>query len=100
MGSPLVAPPVAKAKALYCPNCGGPVERRGFSHTLTIVCPSCLTVLDASQPLVAIVQKVEESMRRQPLIPLGQRGKWDNATWEVIGFQPRGVEEDGEIFEW
>ena len=28
MGSPLVSPPVAKAAAMFCPNCGGPVELR------------------------------------------------------------------------
>jgi hypothetical protein len=96
-----VGPPVAKAKAMYCPNCGGPVEFRGFGHALTVVCPQCLTVLDASTPLLKIVQEAQDAQsRRNPLIPLGQRGKWANATWEVIGFQTRAVEEEGETFEW
>ena len=101
MSSPLVGPPVAKTKAMYCPNCGGPVEFRGFGHALTVVCPHCLTVLDASTPLLKIVQEAQDAeSRRTPLIPLGQRGKWANSTWEVIGFQTRAVEEDGVTYEW
>lgn len=101
MSSPLVAPPVAKAKAMYCPNCGGPVEFRGFGHALTVVCPQCLSVLDASSPLLKIVQGAQDAAsRRTPQIPLGTRGKFGGAAWEMIGFQTRGVEEDGVIYEW
>ena len=101
MSSPLVGPPVAKAKAMYCPNCGGPVEFRGFGHALTVVCPQCLSVLDASSPLLKIVQEAQDAQsRRTPLIPLGQRGKWAGTTWEVIGFQTRSVEDDGITYEW
>ena len=101
MSSPLVGPPVAKTKAMYCPNCGGPVEFRGFGHALTVVCPQCLSVLDATSPLLKIVQEAQDAQaRRTPLIPLGQRGKWAAATWEVIGFQTRSVEEDGILYEW
>jgi hypothetical protein len=101
MSSPLVAPPIAKTKAMYCPNCGGPVELRGFGHALTVVCPQCLTLLDASSPLLKILQEAQEAQsRRTPLIPLGARGKWTGTTWEVIGFQTRGVEEDGITYEW
>ena len=60
MSSPLVGPPVVKAKTMYCPNCGGPVEFRGFGHALTVVCPQCLSVLDASSPLLKIVQEAQE----------------------------------------
>jgi hypothetical protein len=100
MSSPLVQPPVAKTKALYCPNCGGPIELRGFGHALTAVCPQCLGVLDASSPLLKMVQQVQEKQRCNPLIPLGTRGKFDGAAWEVIGFQTRTVVEDGESFSW
>jgi hypothetical protein len=97
MASPLVAPPVVKPKALFCPNCGGPVERRGFGYTLTVVCPQCLSVLDASAPLLQVLQQVEAAQRRTPLIPLGTRGAFAGAPWEVIGFQTRA---DPEGDEW
>ncbi len=94
MASPLVQPPVAKTKALYCPNCGGPIELRGFGHALTAVCPQCLSVLDASSPELNILQKIQEKMRVTPIIPLGTRGTMAGAKWEVIGYQNRGVDGD------
>ncbi len=100
MSSPLVAPPVAQAKALYCPNCGGPVERRGFGHTLSVTCPQCLTVLDVSTPLVSVLQQVEVAYRRQPIIALGLRGKLHGVEWETIGYQVREIVVEGEHYEW
>jgi hypothetical protein len=86
---------------MYCPNCGGPVEFRGFGHALTVVCPQCLSVLDASSPLLKIVQDAQDAQsRRTPQIPLGTRGTWLGTKWESIGFQTRGVEEDGVLYEW
>src|ERR1700712_4696736 len=98
MGSPLVAPPVVKPKALYCPNCGGPVELRGFAHTLSVVCPQCLTVLDASSPQLKILQTFQGKQRIQPLVPLGTRGKFGDTQFEVIGFQVREVADEESSF--
>jgi hypothetical protein len=100
MSSPLVAPPVAKTKTLACPNCGSPIELRGFGHALTAVCPQCLSVLDASTPELKILQQIQEAQRVTPLIPLGTRGKFGGSAWELIGFQVRTVVEDGEQFSW
>jgi hypothetical protein len=100
MSSPLVAPPVVKPKSLFCPNCGGPVERRGFDYTLNIVCPQCKTVLDATTPLFEVLQKAEAAQTREPLIPLGTRGKMSGGEWETIGFQVREIEVDGDRFAW
>jgi len=101
MSWPLVGPPVVKAKAMYCPNCGGPVEFRGFGYALTVVCPQCFTVLDASSPLLKIVQEAQDAQsRRNPLIPLGARGKLAGMAWETIGFQTRSVEDEGVTYEW
>jgi hypothetical protein len=100
-GSQPVQPPVAKPHALVCPNCGGPVERRGFGYAMTVICPQCLTVLDSSTPLLRVLQKIGEAQnRRTPMIPLGSRGALQGSTWEVIGFQTRAVVEDGDTFEW
>ncbi len=100
MASSLVAPPTVKAKALYCPNCGGPVELRGFGHALTVVCAQCFSVLDASTPLLKVLQQIQEKQRRTPEIPLGTRGKLGGVTWEAIGYQTRGIEDDGNFYEW
>src|SRR5579864_7186949 len=100
MSSPLVAPPVAKSKALSCPNCGGPVQLRGFGHALTVVCQQCLSVLDASTPELQILQHIQEKYRVTPKIPLGTRGKMADAAWEVIGFQTRAVSDDEATYTW
>jgi hypothetical protein len=100
MGSPLVSPPVAKAAAMFCPNCGGPVEIRGFAHTLSVVCPQCLSVLDATSPLLHILQTVQIKERIQPKIPLGTRGKWNGVTYEAIGFQVRDAGSDEDFYSW
>ena len=100
MSSPLVAPPVAKVAALFCPNCGGPIELRGFGRALTAVCPQCLSVLDTSTPLVKILGQSQEEQRRNPLIPLGTRGKFAGAPWDVIGFQIRSVHDSDGSYSW
>jgi hypothetical protein len=100
MGSAVISPPVVKAKAISCPNCGGPVELRGFAHTLSVVCPQCLSVLDTSTPEVALLQRIQGQQRIQPTIPLGTRGKFGDTTFEVIGFQIRRVQTPDGSYEW
>src|ERR1700730_14866351 len=91
-----------KAKSLSCPNCGGPVELRGFSHTLSVVRPQCLTLLDASTPEFAILEKFAGKVRTQSLLPLGTRGNINATAFEVIGFQYRQVmsEEEDDTYGW
>ena len=103
MSSALVSPPVVQAKALACPNCGGPVQLRGFAHTLSVVCSQCLSVLDASTPELAILQTFQGKLRFQPLIPLGSRGTLGGKIFELIGFQRREVrlaDDDPDAFGW
>jgi hypothetical protein len=91
---------MVKAQALFCPNCGGPIQLRGFAHSLTAVCQHCLSVLDASTPAVRIIQQIQENQRRTPKIPLGSRGKFGETAYEAIGFQTRGISVDGVLYEW
>jgi hypothetical protein len=92
--------PVVKPKALYCPNCGGPVELRGFGHALTVVCPQCLAVLDASTPEFQILQTFQETQRIEPQIPLGTRGKFGGVEYEAIGFQERTAGSGEDAYSW
>jgi hypothetical protein len=89
-----------QAKTISCPNCGGPVQLRGFAHTLSVVCPQCLTVLDASTPEVQILQTFQGKTRTQPTIPLGSRGKVGDTQYEVIGFQIRQVQSGEDTYQW
>jgi uncharacterized protein DUF4178 len=100
VGTTVVSPPVVKARALFCPNCGGPVQLRGYAHTLTVVCPQCLSVLDASTPTFQILQTFQSKQRIEPKIPLGTRGKIGGTVYEIIGFQVRDVTVAGDFFSW
>jgi Domain of unknown function (DUF4178) len=92
--------PVVNATGLNCPNCGAALTIRGFDHTLTVVCPKCLSILDAKDPNFQILQKFRGKQRILPRIPLGSRGQWRGATYEVIGFQERTIEVDGIKYSW
>jgi hypothetical protein len=89
-----------QAKSISCPNCGGPVQLRGFAHTLSVVCPQCLSVLDASTPEVQILQKFQGKTQVKPTIPLGTRGKIGDTQYEVIGFQVRQVDTGDDSYSW
>ncbi len=71
MSSTLVSPPVVKPRSLRARTAARAVELRGFAHTLTAVCPHCLSVLDATSPEFQILQKFQGKLRMQPKIPLG-----------------------------
>ncbi len=96
--------PAVQPKSISCPNCGGAVELRGFAHTLSVVCPQCLTVLDASTPEVQILQKFQGKTQTKPTIPLGTRGKFQekpgDTQYEVIGFQVRQVSSGEDSYSW
>src|SRR5580698_5709810 len=91
---------VVQAKSISCPNCGGPVTLRGFAHSLSVVCPQCMTVLDASTPEVQILQKFQGKTQTQPTIPLGTRGKIGDTQYQVIGFQVRQVSTGDDSYSW
>ena len=42
---------------------------RGFGHTLTVVCPQCLRILDAKDPNLQILQKFEAQAAHQAADP-------------------------------
>jgi hypothetical protein len=92
--------PAVQAKSISCPNCGGAVQLRGFAHTLSVVCPQCLSVLDATTPEVAILQKFQGKTQIKPTIPLGTRGKINGTQYEVIGFQVREVSTGDDDYSW
>ena len=87
-------------KSISCPNCGGSVELRGLSHTLSAVCINCLSVIDTSSPQLQILQRFQDAQRVMPKIMLGSRGKFDGRPFEVIGFQVRQIVVDGTAYQW
>jgi len=92
------APP--QVKALNCSSCGAPLTVRAFQHTLSVVCGNCLSVLDAKDPNLTVLQRFQERQRVVPLIPMGTRGKVRGDPYEVVGFQVRTITVDGEQYSW
>ena len=88
-------------RGFNCPNCGAAIQLRGFQFAQSVVCDSCLAVLDASDANVAVLQKfAERTLRYAPLIPLGSRGIWKGDPWEVIGFQVRQISVEDTDYHW
>ena len=77
-------------KTFNCPNCGGTVELRAAGRSLSVVCPSCLSVLDPNSKQYEILSHFSAKANRiQPLIPLGSRGTLRGNLLECIGFMVR-----------
>jgi hypothetical protein len=94
------APPATTVQGLNCPSCGAALTLRASGHTLSVVCPQCLSILDAKDPNLQVLQQFEAKERYQPLIPLGTRGKWRGDLYELIGFQVRAVEDVDAVYSW
>ncbi len=75
-----------KTKSFNCKNCGAPVEIKILGQTLNVVCPSCKSIIDATDPNYAILQEGVKKKLYSPYIPLGSRGKLHGILWEVTGF--------------
>jgi len=79
-----------QSKTLSCPNCGGPVNLRAPGLSMTVVCGSCQTILDAAQPEVQIVQVAQAKLNElAPVLPLGIRGQFDGNPFEIVGYVVR-----------
>lgn len=81
--------PKKNPKVFDCPSCGGGVHLRALGHTVTVVCASCGTLIDTTNENHKILSSAAQKIKVEPLIPLGQRGKIFDVTWEVIGFMQR-----------
>jgi hypothetical protein len=92
--------PIPKISGLNCPNCGAAIELRSFSNATSVVCQNCLSVLDARDPNLKVLQEAASRQRIVPEIPLGSRGAFPSGTFEAIGFQERTVYEEGVAYSW
>lgn len=90
-----------QVKSLNCPACGAVLTIHSFGHSVTIVCSSCHSILDAQDPRLKVLQKFNVAADEDlPLIPLGTRGKIRGTEYDVIGFQRRTIHVDGMPYSW
>jgi hypothetical protein len=95
------APAAPQVKALNCPSCGASLTLRSFGNAVSLVCSSCHSVLDATDPNLKVLQKFKTTESEDPpLIPLGSRGSLRGTDYEVIGFQRRTIEVEGVHYSW
>ena len=87
-------------RSINCPNCGAATAVRTFGHAVNVVCRSCGSILDATNPGVTILQRYTEAIREEPLVPLGTRGKLFDIECEVVGFQVRQITVDDVAYRW
>jgi len=86
--------------ALKCRNCGAPLVIRAAGHSQSVVCGSCGSIADATDPNVTILQEAKSRERVTPKISLGATGDWHGARYEVVGFQRRTITVDGTDYSW
>lgn len=78
-----------KTNPLNCPSCGGVVHLKAAGQTMMATCSHCGSLLDTSNPTLAVVQEAAAARTVTPDIPLGSRGKFDGVEYEMIGFMQR-----------
>jgi hypothetical protein len=86
-------------RALQCPACGGAIGIHDKA-VQSVACPSCLSVLDAADESLRILQKAAAATRIEPPIALGSVGRFAGRDWTVIGFQQRAITADGRDYPW
>jgi hypothetical protein len=91
---------MSAVRSLTCPNCGGSVELRGMTHSLSAVCSYCQSVIDTASPGLKVLHKYHEAEKSQPKIPLGSRAKLDGHVFEALGYQVRAIIVDGVTYTW
>lgn len=94
------APVKTKAAGLNCPSCGASIALSTAGWSVTIVCSTCGSVLDAQDPNLRILQTQEQRLTVQPRIAMGTRGTWKGVQWDVVGCQQVGVTVDGTFYPW
>ena len=93
------AKPAGTVRALQCPACGGAIGIHDKA-VQSVACPSCLSVLDAADKNLRILQKAAAATRIEPRIPLGSVGRFGGRDWTVIGFQQRVIRVENIDYPW
>lgn len=96
---PAAAKPAGPVKSLQCPSCGGAISLHDKA-VQSVACPACLTILDAENESLRILQKVAETLTVEPRLSLGSVGRFAGKDWTVIGYQQRSVKPVGFYPPW
>jgi hypothetical protein len=78
-----------QTSALACPQCGAPVLLRAAGFSVTAICGSCNTAINAATPELETIRISTARKAFEPLIPLGTRGRFRGTEFECIAFLRR-----------
>ncbi len=90
---------VPKAAGLNCSSCGAAIELHAQGWAVSVVCGACGAQLDATDENLKVLQ-YGERVTATPRIPLGTRGTWKGAPWQVIGFQVVTIIVESTKYSW
>ena len=91
--------PRVEAKQVSCPQCGGTLTLHVPDETLRVGCPNCRSLLSCEEGNLTYLQTLKTKSPK-PRIPLGQRGKFKDVDYTVIGFMGRYVRYEGRTYPW
>jgi hypothetical protein len=74
-----------KPKTFNCPSCAGKIIIKAVGITINAVCNSCSSVIDVTNENYKVIDKANKKIRITPL-KIGNRGRLQGITWEVIGY--------------
>ena len=97
--NPVASQPVPRVAALACSSCGAGIELHAQGWAASVVCAACGAQLNATDANLRVLQ-YGERVRFAPRIPLGTRGTWKGAPWEVIGAQQVTITVDDVPYSW
>lgn len=89
MAGEMTPAPSPYVKVFACPSCGASVTLRNSQGSVSVVCGSCGAIIDVTNENLDVISRAQMKIKREPLIPLGERGKLHGVLWEVIGFVER-----------
>ena len=88
-----------KANAFNCPHCAAPLTIHSGAIE-SVGCDSCGSIIGIDNASVQLLSCAGQSLRIQPPIPLGSKGRLQDIEWEAIGFLQRSTRSDGVDYAW
>ena len=88
------------AKGLNCTQCGAAIELKLGDLAQTVACSACTAIMDATDATYRVLVAHQKKMNGKLAIPLGTVGTFKGESWEVIGFQVRSIDVDGQTYMW
>ena len=89
-----------QTQAFQCPGCGSSLTIRAKGHTESLACGTCGAIIDITDPNFRILSTFKARIKHEPVIPLGTRGKLEDAQYEAIGYLRRTVTVEEVDYEW